>query len=73
MSQFAFLDQAWPGVLDAASRAEASVRSDPRSAGFYARRALELAMHWLCKRRTRKPMPKCAHRPPTCCGAKSRP
>jgi type I restriction enzyme R subunit len=49
MTQFAFFGEAWPGVLDAANRAEASVRSDPRSACFYARRALELAMHWLFK------------------------
>ncbi len=41
MSQFAFLQPEWPEVFDAAARAEAVVRADPRTACFYARRALE--------------------------------
>lgn len=49
MTQFAFLAQEWPGVLDASSRAEASLSADPRTACFYARRALELAVRWLFK------------------------
>ena len=43
MSQFAFLQREWSAVFDAASRAEAAVHADPRTACFYARRALELA------------------------------
>jgi type I restriction enzyme R subunit len=49
MSQFAFLQREWPAVSDAAARAEASVHTDPRSACFYARRALELAVAWAYK------------------------
>lgn len=46
MSNFAFLAAEWPGVHDAATRAEAAVYSDPRTACFYARRAVELAVRW---------------------------
>ena len=46
MSQFAFLQAEWPTVYDAASRAAAAVHPDPRTACFYARRALELAVAW---------------------------
>ncbi len=49
MSQFAFLQREWPAVFDAASRAEATVHADPRTACFYARRALELAVNWAYK------------------------
>jgi type I restriction enzyme R subunit len=49
MSQFAFLDREWPAVFDAAARAEAAVHADPRTACFYARRALELAVSWAYK------------------------
>ena len=49
MSQFAFLQREWPAVFDAASRAEAAVHADPRTACFYARRALELAVNWAYK------------------------
>ena len=49
MSQFAFLEREWPAVFDSASRAEASVHGDPRTACFYARRTLELAVHWAYK------------------------
>jgi hypothetical protein len=44
MSQFAFLQREWPSVYEAALRAEISVHRDPRTACFYARRALELAV-----------------------------
>ena len=47
MSQFSFLDREWPAVFDAAARAEAAVHADPRSACFYARRTLELALAWV--------------------------
>src|SRR2546428_4435466 len=46
MSQFIFLQREWSAVFDAAARAEAAVHADPRTACFYARRALELAVAW---------------------------
>ncbi len=49
MSQFAFLQREWSAVFDAAARAEAAVHADPRTACFYARRALELAVSWAYK------------------------
>ena len=45
MTHFAFLQREWPDVFDAAARSEAAVRADPRTACFYARRALELAVN----------------------------
>src|SRR5688572_7817333 len=49
LSQFAFLRQEWPGVFEAAAKAESTVYPDPRAACFYARRALESAVQWLYK------------------------
>jgi hypothetical protein len=49
MTQFAFLQREWPSVFDAAGRAETAVHADPRTACFYARRALELAVAWAYK------------------------
>ena len=49
MSQFAFLQREWTAVYDAAVRAEVAVHRDPRTACFYARRALELAVAWAYK------------------------
>ncbi len=49
MSQFAFLQPEWPAVFDAAARAESAVNADPRTACFYSRRALELAVSWAYK------------------------
>lgn len=49
MSQFDFLQSEWSAVFDAASRAEAAVHTDPRTACFYARRTLELAVSWVYK------------------------
>ena len=49
MSNFAFLQREWAGVHEAASKAEAAVHPDPRTACFYARRALELAVAWAYK------------------------
>ena len=43
MSQFAFLQPEWAGVF------EAAIHADPRTACFYARRALELAVSWAHK------------------------
>ena len=49
MSQFVFLQREWPGVFEAAEKAEAAVHGDPRTACFYARRALDLAVAWAYK------------------------
>ena len=57
MSQFQFLAAEWPGVHDAAGRAERAVHSDPRTACFYARRALELAVGWAYKHDPALPPP----------------
>ena len=48
-SNFTFLQPDWPDLLAEARRAEAAVLSDPRTACFYARRTLELAVAWLFK------------------------
>ncbi|KRB97279.1 DEAD/DEAH box helicase family protein [Duganella sp. Root198D2] len=47
MSNFAFLQPEWGTVHEAAHRAEQAVFGDPRTACFYARRGLELAVAWL--------------------------
>ena len=47
MSNFAFLENDFPEVHLAATRAEGYLKSDTRSASFYARRGLELAVAWL--------------------------
>ena len=47
MSQFVFLRANGGRFFDAAVRAEAAVHADPRTACFYARRALELAVAWV--------------------------
>lgn len=49
MSQFAFLEREWTDVYDAAVRAERAALLDPRTACFYARRSLELAVNWAYK------------------------
>jgi type I restriction enzyme R subunit len=49
MSQFTFLQREWTAAFEAASKAEAAVHTDPRTACFYARRALELAVSWAYK------------------------
>jgi type I restriction enzyme, R subunit len=49
VSQFAFLQHEWPAEFKACGRAEESVHADPRTACFYARRALELAVAWAFK------------------------
>jgi type I restriction enzyme R subunit len=47
MSNFAFLQTEWPDLHEAAGKAEALANGDARAACFYARRTLELAVHWL--------------------------
>jgi type I restriction enzyme R subunit len=49
MTQFAFLQEEWPEVFESASKAESLAYPDARSACFYARRTLELAVRWLYK------------------------
>src|SRR5688572_13161296 len=49
MSQFTFLQREWAAVFEATSKAEDAVYTDPRTACFYARRALELAVSWAFK------------------------
>jgi type I restriction enzyme R subunit len=48
-SNFAFLQVEFPAPFAAAVKAESLVHSDPRTASFYARRALELAVAWAYK------------------------
>jgi type I restriction enzyme R subunit len=48
-SPFEFLQSEWPAVHEAASKAAAAVHQDPRTACFYGRRALELAVAWVYK------------------------
>ena len=50
MSNFPFLKREWPAVFEAASKAAETVHPDPRTACFYARRALELTVKWAYKR-----------------------
>lgn len=48
-SNFQFLASEWPALFESAAKAEALVNADPRTACFYARRTLELAVDWLYK------------------------
>ena len=47
MSNFAFLQAEWPELHESAIKVESLARADARSCCFYARRTLELAIHWL--------------------------
>jgi len=49
VSNFAFLMPEWPGVHEAAEKCEQTALGDPRTSCFYARRSLELALHWAYK------------------------
>jgi len=49
MTNFAFLEAEWPSLYEAAEKASNAVYPDPRTACFYARRALELALQWMYK------------------------
>lgn len=46
-SNFSFLAAEWPELHLEATRAERAAQADPRTACFYARRTLELAVAWL--------------------------
>ncbi len=47
MTNFDFLLGEWPELAAEAAAAERLVRADPRAACFYARRALEVLVHWI--------------------------
>jgi type I restriction enzyme R subunit len=49
MTNFAFLQSEWPHLFAEGQKTEALVVPDPRTACFYARRTLELAVTWLYK------------------------
>ncbi len=49
MSNFGFLANEWPDIAEAADKAEAAIKTDPRTSCFYARRATELIVHWIYK------------------------
>jgi type I restriction enzyme, R subunit len=57
VSNFAFLQGEWPEVFGDASKAEAAVRSDPRTSSFYSRRTLELIVRWVFKYDTALKLP----------------
>jgi type I restriction enzyme R subunit len=48
-SNFQFLCVEWPDIFDSATKAESLSHADSRASCFYARRTLELAIHWLYK------------------------
>jgi len=47
MSNFAFLLPEWTMLVESASKAEGAAHTDARTACFYARRTLELAVAWM--------------------------
>jgi type I restriction enzyme, R subunit len=49
VGNFAFLEPEWPAVFEAAARSESALQADKRTACFYARRALEVAVAWAYK------------------------
>ena len=49
MSNFAFLQPEWSLLYEAALKAEGLANSDARTACFYTRRTLEMAVAWLYK------------------------
>jgi type I restriction enzyme R subunit len=49
VNNFQFLRAEWPDVYEGATKAADAAYPDPRTACFYARRALELAVSWLFK------------------------
>lgn len=57
---FQFLQTEWPKVYEAVSKAESLAHPDPRTACFYSRRALEIAVNWLfeCDRSLSQPYKK---------------
>lgn len=49
MAQFTFLKPEFPAIYESAHKAFRTAYRDPRTACFYARRALELTVNWLYK------------------------
>ena len=49
MSNFSFLLPEWPEIHEATIKAEENAHGDPRTSCVYARRALELTVHWIYK------------------------
>ncbi len=49
MAQFSFLKPEFPAIYESAHKAFRTAYRDPRTACFYARRALELTVNWLYK------------------------
>jgi type I restriction enzyme R subunit len=49
MSNFAFLATEFAEIFESAKKAESYVAGDPRTAAFYARRTVELAVQWAYK------------------------
>jgi type I restriction enzyme R subunit len=49
MAQFTFLKAEFPTIYESAHKAFRTAYRDPRTACFYARRALELTVNWLYK------------------------
>jgi len=49
MSHFIFLQREWPDIFEASGNAEAAMYAAPRTACFFARRSLELAVAWAYK------------------------
>ena len=49
MTVFDFLKAEWPDIHESAQKAASTVYPDPRTACFYARRSLELAVAWMYK------------------------
>src|SRR5438309_2297355 len=50
MANFTFLQSEWPELHESAAKVESVARTDARACCFYARRTLELAIHWLYDR-----------------------
>ncbi|HLE61949.1 MAG TPA: DUF4145 domain-containing protein, partial [Pyrinomonadaceae bacterium] len=57
MSNFAFFQAEWPDLYESAAKVESLVRTDTRTCCFYARRTLELAIHWLYEHDTSLKIP----------------
>ena len=57
MSQFTFLKPEFPTIYESAHKAFRTAYRDPRTACFYARRALELTVNWLYKHDTSLRLP----------------
>ena len=47
MAQFIFLNPEFPPIYESANKAVSAANPDPRTACFYARRALELTVNWI--------------------------